>query len=33
MGRVLLALLLATLLGQAQAESLKIGLNYPRTGN
>ena len=33
MGRVLLALLLAALLGQAQAESLKIGLNYPRTGN
>src|SRR5690606_2236097 len=33
MGRVLFALLLTALLGQAQAESLKIGLNYPRTGN
>lgn len=33
MGRVLIALLLAALWGQAQAESLKIGLNYPRTGN
>ncbi|MGQ7957289.1 ABC transporter substrate-binding protein [Pseudomonas sp. SP16.1] len=33
MGRVLIALLLTGLLGQAQGESLKIGLNYPRTGN
>ena len=33
MPRALFALLLAALLGQAQAESLKIGLNYPRTGN
>lgn len=33
MGRILLALLLSGLLGLAHAESLKIGLNYPRTGN